>query len=200
MVPARTVFLLLAVSLAALAGMTLDPTGSTERDSVEPAGGDDQQRVAPTARGELERLTSFPTLDPTTPADVREILRYCEAAGSEQIADLRRAALESSHPLAVGNALRALGRLGAVMGDPDLLALVEDERPRVRQELVMALGVSGDPAALGMLSPLLDSEPGLRPLVIQALGRLGGDQARAILATVRPSDETERAYLRTALR
>lgn len=64
----------------------------------------------------------------------------------------------------------------------------------------MALGVSGEPAALEILSPLLDSEPGLRPLVIQALGRLGGDEARAILATVRPSDETERAYLRTALR
>lgn len=200
MIKARTVFLLAAVGLGALAGMTLDPTGPESPDPVDPAAGDEQERAEPMARGGLERPSSFPTLDPATPEDVREIVRYCAAAGSDQVADLRRAALESAHPLAVGNALRALGRLTAVMGDSDLMALLADDRPRVRQELVMALGVSGEPAAVPVLAPILESEPSLRPLVIQALGRLGGDEARAILTAVSPRDETERAYLRTALR
>lgn len=200
MIKARTVFLLAAVGLGALAGMTLDPTAPESPDPVDPAAGDELERAEPMARSGLERPNPFPTLDPATPEDVREIVRYCAAAESDQIADLRRAALESSHPLAVGNALRALGRLTAVMGDSDLMALLADDRPRVRQELVMALGVSGEPSAVPVLAPILESEPSLRPLVIQALGRLGGDEARAILTAVRPRDETERAYLRTALR
>ncbi len=200
MAPARTLFLVVTLGLVALAGMRLGRTGTTQADSVAPAARADLERPTPVSRGELQLPTSFPTLEPATPADVREILRYCAAAGSDQVADLRRAALESSHPLVVGNALRALGRMEAVMGDPDLLALLADDRTRVRQELVMALGVSDDPAAVELLSPILDSEPSLRPLVIQALGKLGGDEAHTILSAMQPRDETERAYLRTALR
>jgi len=122
---------------------------------------------------------------PRTQAGVRDLVRFCRGATSEHVPELRRVALSSGDPLVVGNALRALGRLHAVAKDPELIALVGDERPRVRQEVVVALGNSGYPPVVGDLVPLLDrDDPTLRPLVIHALGCLGGERARAALSTV----------------
>ena len=104
----------------------------------------------------------------------------------------------------VGNAVRALGRLRAVAGDAALLALLSDDRMRVRQELVIALGVSGERHSVKALADVLETaDAGLRPLVIQALGRLGGDRARSILERVIQDDaatDTNRVFAREALR
>lgn len=145
---------------------------------------------------ELER---FPTLEPETSADVRALIAFCDAATALDTPDLRHAALEASNPLVAGNAVRALGRLGLVEArDAELVALLRDERPRLRQEIIVALGKSGDPAAVVLLVPLLETTGGmLRPLVVQALVRLGGPEARAALEAFAPrASETERALLR----
>lgn len=139
----------------------------------------------------------------TTPEEVRDVVRFCRSAGTSEIPDLRRAALASEDPLVAGNALRALGRLGAVAHDPQLVALLHDGRLRVRQEVVVALGRSGDPRVVSHLEPLLaDGEPELRSLVIQALGRIGGNRARALLRACQDdpaATSVERAFARAAL-
>ena len=146
-------------------------------------------------------LGTFPMLETASPADVREVVRFCRDAGRGDLAGLRFAALTSPDPLVVGNALGALGLLRAVAGDRELCALLGDPRLRVRQELVVALGKSGDPSVVELLTPCLErSEPQLRPLVIQALGRLDCADARAALegyATV--ATEQEQVFLRAAL-
>lgn len=142
----------------------------------------------------------FPTLAPSTPEEVRAIVRYCEEAGPERVAELRWVALEAEHPLVAGNAVRALGRLRAVAGDAALVELIADPRPRLRQETVLALGRSGDPAAVDVLAPLLEGEGAdLRTLAIQALGELRCDRAWTVLAAHAPADDQERVFLRAAL-
>jgi HEAT repeat protein len=146
---------------------------------------------------------AFPVMQATTPAEVRTVTRFCNKAGPGDIAALRHAATKSDDPLVVGNALRALGRLGAFAGDAELEALLADERQRVRQEAVIALGYSGSAGAVERLVPLAEErDPMLRPLVLQALGRLGGEQARAVLKSVlsdASSSEAERALAREGL-
>ncbi len=149
-------------------------------------------------------IASFPVMQATTPADVRTVTRFCRKAGEGDVAALRYAATKSADPLVVGNALRALGRLGAFAGDAELEALLTDERQRVRQEAVIALGYSGSgAAAVEQLVPLVEErDPMLRPLVLQALGRLGGEQARDVLKSVlsdERSSEAERALAREGL-
>jgi len=155
------------------------------------------------AAGAEESGPAVPVIRATTPAEVRQVLRYCRRAGTEEQGTLRRLALDARDPLITGNAIRALGRLRAFLGDPGLTALLHDARLRVRQEAVVALGESGDPSAVGLLAPLINKEDrALRPLVIQALGRLGGNRARQLLEGVLSDPEatpTEHAFARAAL-
>lgn len=133
---------------------------------------------------------------------MRAVVDYCRGADASHVPTLRRVALSSPDPLVTGNALRALGRLGAVRpSDPELAGLLDDPRPRVRQEVVIALGESADPASVDLLAPLLRAEPAsLRPLVLQALGRIGTREARAALDAYAPrASEDERPFLRAAL-
>jgi HEAT repeat protein len=151
-----------------------------------------------------DSIATFPVMQATTPADVRTVTRFCRKAGEGDVAALRYAATKSDDPLVVGNALRALGRLGAFAGDAELEALLTDERQRVRQEAVIALGYSGSgAAAVERLVPLVEErDPMLRPLALQALGRLGGEQARDVLKSVlsdERSSEAERALAREGL-
>lgn len=138
-----------------------------------------------------------------TPAQLRAIVHFCREAGVADSAELRSLALSSLDPLVAGNALRALGRLGAVARDPELIALLEDARPRVRQEVVIALGRSNYAPVVVDLLPLLDrDDPALRPLLLHALGRLGGTRGRERLAAVVEdlrSSEIDRAFARAAL-
>jgi len=139
-----------------------------------------------------------------SPADVREVVQFCRNAGRGDVAGLRHVALRSPDPLVVGNALSALGRLGALVGDGELCALLGDPRIRVRQEAIVALGKSSDASVVVLLTPFLEqSDPKLRPLVIQALGRLDCAAARAALegyaSGATGATEQERAFLGAAL-
>jgi len=137
-----------------------------------------------------------------THAAMREWRRFCGSADRTAGAELRSAALTASDPLIAGNALRALGRLQLVACDPELRALLSDPRPRVRQEAAIAMGGCGDPTAVAAIAPLLQNDPTLRSLAIQALGRLGGSQARALLDEVMGdprSTPTDCAFARDAL-
>jgi len=142
---------------------------------------------------------SFP-LVATTPAEVRQVVRSCRSAGPGDVPELRYAALRSPDPLVAGNAVRALGRLCALSGDPDLEALLADPRLRVRQETILALGQSADPAAAELLLPFLESpDPDLRPLAIRALGSLGADAGRAAVTALSGDPtltEAERVLIR----
>ena len=142
-------------------------------------------------------------LEAKTPDDVRAIVTFCRQAGHSDAPALRKVALTAEDPLAVGNAMRALGRLRRVARDAELVALLGDERSRVRHETVLALGASGDPSAVGALEPLLgDKDAPTRLLAIRALGEIGGAEATRLLQcqeTRGGATETERAFLRTAL-
>jgi HEAT repeat protein len=115
---------------------------------------------------------------------------------------LRRVALKSTDPLVAGNAVRALGRLKMVAGDEELVGLLIDERPRVRQEIIVALGKSGWRASVPRLARLVrDDDRTVRLLAIQAIRELGGREADAILREVRnraDATEAERAFARSA--
>lgn len=147
--------------------------------------------------------TEIPHWRATNPAEVRRVVKFCRKAGPESLASLRDAALRSPDPLVAGNALRALGRLGAVIDDPELVRLIEDPRQRLRQEAVLALGRSRSQAAVQHLAPLLEwDDPVLRPLVLQALASLGGERSREILRSVLDDDRssaTERLIARKGL-
>jgi HEAT repeat protein len=119
---------------------------------------------------ELEDLPSI-----STPAELRAFVRALEAAGPQDAPRLRRIALVAADPLVAGNALRALGRLDLVAADPELLRMLDDPRPRLRQEVVRALACSADPGARARLDELARSaeDPELR-----ALARHAADAAR----------------------
>jgi hypothetical protein len=120
------------------------------------------------------------------------------------VPELRLAALESDDPYVVGNAIHALGILGRVAGDRELIAMIDDPRLRVRQELVRSLGASSDVSAVAVLGRVIaGDDPTLRPLALQALGRLGGDEARRLIASTLDdprSDAVELAFARAAAR
>jgi len=140
----------------------------------------------------------------TTPAEARQVVRYCRDATPADSAALHAAALGSADPLVAGNAARALGRVGALGNETDRLRLVSDPRLRVRQDAVIGLGLSGDPAVLDVLEPLLDSgDPSLTPLVLRAIGRIGGSRAGKLLEArlrAETATEVERAFAAEALR
>lgn len=146
---------------------------------------------------------NMPIMKATTPEEVRQVVHYARDAASEDIATLTHMATRSEDPLVAGNAIRALGRLNALAGDPELVALINDSRLRVRQETVIALGLSGNAEMVDHLLPVLEEEEnGLRHLAIQALGRLGGPVARKRLEEVLHdgnATEADRTFARSAL-
>ena len=192
----RSILVLAILGMAMFGGFWLS-RGSNEQSVPE----------SPTWRDSTVEPASIalelPPMVAATPQDVRKVLNFCRRAGRGAIPDLRRFALDSSDPLVAGNAVRALGRLGAVVGDYELIGLVHDSRPRVRQEAVQALGASGNRAMLSKLVEVLESgDPELRPLVIQALGRVGGTRARTVLSRVLEDPDAtgiDRTFARTAL-
>jgi HEAT repeat protein len=155
-----------------------------------------QRAAAPSVPLELPSAAS-------SPGEVRRVVRAAAAAGPGDVPRLRRAALEASDPLIAGNAIRALGRVGAAAADSEVALLLDDPRPRVRQEAVVALGSSGDPRSVVDLIPLLDGEDAtMRALAIRSIGQIGGPQAREALERACGDHEltdVERAFLRQAL-
>src|SRR5688572_21714705 len=106
---------------------------------AEAARGPGPRREQPAAR------TAAPP-SARTPAELRSFLRWCEGADPGSVPALR-SAVDSGDPLVAGNALRALRRLGA-LDDVTAIALLDDARPRVRQEAVLCLGSIGGPRAV----------------------------------------------------
>ena len=148
--------------------------------------------------------TGAPLLATTTSRDVRQVVVFCREARAKDEPRLRRMALESEDPLVAGNAIRALGRLGVLAGDPKLVRLIRDPRLRVRQETVRALGESKSRTAVGALEDVLAQDDAmLRPLAIQALGNIGGPRSRAVLEKVRDnprSSEVDQVFARATLK
>jgi hypothetical protein len=129
----------------------------------------------------------FVSGNPRTKAE----FRHAAAIGDEPA--LRRLALTAEDPVCAGNAVRALGRLRAVAGDPDLVGLLDDPRPNVRDQLILALGSSGRPEAIELLEPLLRaSDRKVRILATQAVGDIGGPRADTLLAEIFADREAKR--------
>jgi len=140
----------------------------------------------------------------TTPAEVREVLQATRSAKTADRGELVDAALRATDPLVAGNAALALGRLRAFHGDDELLALVSDSRERVRQDAVRACGLDGDASSLPTLERALEQgDATLRPLVLEALGEIGGEHALALIQRVADDEaasRTERVFARAALK
>src|SRR5262249_53667553 len=68
----------------------------------------------------------------------------------------------------------------------DLTTALEDPDSETRISVIWALGSSGDPAVVSRLVPLYtaqDSDPGIRKMVVYALGALPGDAQSTTLRT-----------------
>lgn len=142
----------------------------------------------------------------TAPAgsiDVDARVRFCQRATHADWTALRSMALTDQDTEAACNAIGALGRVGEIASDPELVSLLHDRRIRVRQETIMALGRSGQDSGIASLEPLLaDEDPTVRVLTIRAIGRIGGQRATELLQGVldRPGQtQFERACARAAL-
>ncbi len=184
--------IVLAGALVALAWLAV---GKDEPLSTEHTA--DSNVAAPVAPPEPSPLTLEGELvQVTTPAEVRSFVAFARTAGHGEVVHLRLLALESDNALVVGNSIRELGRLGAVLRDGELLAMLTDERPRVRQELVRALGESKDPRAVPHLAEFIEGEdPTLRTLAIQSLGKIGGHEARVLLENARSDPRSQGSQL-----
>jgi HEAT repeat protein len=83
----------------------------------------------------------------------------------------------------------AIGRLDPPLSSDAVTALtggLDDPDSETRISVIWALGSSGDPAVVSRLVPLYtapDADPGIRKMVVYALGALPGDQQMAILRT-----------------
>lgn len=169
------------------------------------AGGGPTSTVEPTT-SELRLDAPVPPgdVDPAidTTAEIRALARSCTAAGAESIPELRAMLEESTDPLVLRHAARALGRLGHGL-DREVLHLLDDPRPPVRHAAIQALGDSGDDEALPILQETLhgDDTTG-RGLAVLAIGRIGGPRAEETLDrfAAQPLTPDERACLATARR
>ncbi|MFO0983606.1 MAG: HEAT repeat domain-containing protein [Planctomycetota bacterium] len=200
--PALLVFCGLHVLLGSLAVGVLWPSAKQDQDLADqgPRASDSLATAVPVPHKQAA-LSPIPDRV-RSQAEVHAVVEQTQAMQRDDVPRLRRAALESNDPIVAGNAIRALGRLRAFAAEPDLLDLLDDQRPRVRQEAVMALGRCGDEKAVPRLVVQLDAEdPSLRALAIRALGDIGGVLAEKHLRTalVDAASEVERLMARQAL-
>ena len=159
---------------------------ATRRVAVEKRLARARSRNAPARRGALIAA-------PSTQSEVRAMVDFCDTATSSDREALRETALHAESPLAAGNAIRALGRLHAVVRDPELVALLRDRRERVRDETVLALGESRNAEAVELLEPFVrDADRRVRLLALRAIGRVGGERAESVLRSVRDDPSASR--------
>ncbi|MBK8978267.1 MAG: HEAT repeat domain-containing protein [Planctomycetes bacterium] len=165
----------LAVGLGALCwslARPLPPPGEPPTSPREPL-----RSSGITASREPERQPAFSARLAGLPVDrplasqreVRAAVAAGRAATPCDAEALTAIALGAIDPTVAGVALRALGRLGRCADDPALLALAADPRPRVRQELVLAVRDSPLPAARAVVERArCDPDPGVRALACAA--------------------------------
>lgn len=146
-------------------------------------------------------LAALAALEVEGPTAVSDSLPIGEATAAD-LGALRELALGDADPAVVGKALAAMGRLQALAGDEQVAALLQDPRPRVRQDYVLALGLAADPLAIPRLQRIASgADAELRPLALQSLGGQG-PAAAPVLAELQARqgwNETEQACLREAL-
>jgi HEAT repeat protein len=134
----------------------------------------------------------------TRPSEVAALVAACSAATAAELSRLRQLAA-SGDPLVAGNAIRALGRMRAVHQDGALLQRLGDPAPRVRHELIAALGQCGDPTAVRRLEPLLYAkDQQSRYLAIQALVQLHASEPLQRLLQNPGTDASTRAFAQAA--
>ena len=151
---------------------------------------------------ESHALLRLVALEVTTPEEVREVIALTESATMADRSALVELALRAGDPLVCGNALRAVGRLGALHSSEELLAMTADTRMRVRQDAVVACGLDGGVESLPYLERILQGDdPTLRSLALEALGHIGGDEAEALVRAVveGAASGAERVFARVAL-
>lgn len=166
----------------------------------DPAGG---AEASASAAGSGEMSAKFPIMSATNPEEVRAVLRLTRGATAGDRPALLDAALNAEDPLVAGNAVKALGRLKAFASDPVLLALTTDPRLRVRQDAVIACGLDGGAEAIPYLEEAFaEGDTSLQPLIVNALGKIGGAAATKLLERVAADPEvsqTDRVFARAAL-
>ncbi len=109
------------------------------------------------------------------------------------------AAMSLDDPDRVRPLLLALGRTRDARAVPTLLALVEPA-VRSRPDLVGALGLSGQPAAVPAVAELLASDPyvPVRAAAATALGRLGGPAAQSALLRAQSREREQQVLVAIA--
>jgi HEAT repeat protein len=139
------------------------------------------------ALGRIGDARAVPSLVPFLQDKVKAVRE--EAAGSlarigkASIPSLA-AALRHEEWLVRLHAVEALGKLGSSEAvEPLLFALFNDRDSAVREDIVRALGDIGDGAAVEFLFRVLD-EPGLRPLAVEALGKIKDSRAVPVLQDI----------------
>lgn len=118
-------------------------------------------------------------IDVSTPSGLRAWVARCRNPSSSDLLVFRTQALHDDDPLVAGNAIAALGRLGAVWGDDELLELLDDPRPRVRQQLIVALSQCGNADALRWLERAASRAPDCAGLAQWAAATLRASLAGA---------------------
>jgi HEAT repeat protein len=120
-------------------------------------------------------LTAVTARAPRTQPEAVALVHACQQATADDLTLLAELARRDD-PLTAGNAIAALGRLGRA-ADPGLLPLLRDPRPRVRHEMITAIGRSRALHAVPHLEPLLtDPDPVTQQLTIVALADLGAEE------------------------
>jgi len=172
----------LVAAIASLGGV-LYLARSKSPPQPAPAPGASAQASAEPVASTAPSGKPFPTLEPNTPQQLQEIAVYTRRAGKDDVEQLRRAIRESKSAVVVGESLLALARLHALTADEEFQKLLKDPHPRVRNDAVVALGMSDDPSAVRLLSGLLDpDQPQVRSLALGALRRIGTPEAKRIIA------------------
>ena len=123
---------------------------------------------------ELSRLMSDPKVRADKSLAPALIKAFQESAGDQQVRRYLALAIGRLDPPLPADAVADLSR---ALDDPD---------SETRISVIWALGSSGDPAAVSTLVPLYtaqDSDPGIRKMVVYALGALPGDAQETTLRT-----------------
>lgn len=130
-------------------------------------------------------------MDPDERVAAKAAFSLGQVPGPEAVSALV-SALEAARPLVRDELVASLARVeGAV---PPLVEAVSSGDPSVRAPAAEALGLIGDPAAVGALAVLLgDQDPEVRFAALLALGQIDDDQAAlAVQSMIDSPDERTR--------
>ncbi|HJR77051.1 MAG TPA: HEAT repeat domain-containing protein [Nitrospiraceae bacterium] len=139
------------------------------------------------ALGRMKEPGAVPSLIPLLQDKVKAVREEAAGAlaaiGTASIPSLVQA-LRHEEWLVRLHAVEALGKLRTPEAvEPLLFALFNDRDSAIREDIVRALGDIGDAGAVEFLFKVLD-EPGLRPLAVEALGKIRDSRAVPVLQDI----------------